>query len=641
MEQKQSIKFLRFTEYYDMQEEFDNLYRKSVHNEIFYSLTDLIIKRENILLAYRTIKRNKGSFTSGVDKLNIEDIEKYTADEVIQKVRNYLVYSEHGYRPKPVKRVEIPKPNGKTRPLGIPCIWDRLIQQAIKQILEPICEAKFSKNSFGFRPDTSVENALGSFYKLLQKQKCHYIVELDIKSFFDNVNHSKLIKQLWTMGIRDKKLLNILRRILKAKIRMPDGTTITPNKGTPQGGIISPLLANIYLNEFDKWIDSQWQENPISHKYAVDRTSQGKGIDKGGAYIRMRRTKLKEVYLIRYADDIRLFTKTYNEAYRIKCASEMWLGQRLKLNLSQEKTRIVHTEHKFSEFLGFKIRLRNKGNKLVVESHMCDKAYENERNKLLKQLQQMVKPTNPNRTIYDEVKLYNSMVLGIQEYYKFATDIQIDLDKINWNIMNRLKNRTTKEKGGRLKKTGRELSDFEKRRFGKSKMIRYLAGTDKIEPIYPLSYLRTKYPMCKSNSKNRFTEKGREQLHEELQLNKKVMRDLIIDSSYDRSIELMDNRISLFSAQKGKCAVTGEMFANIKMIHCHHIIPRKNGGTDNYKNLILILPEVHLLVHAVNEETISKYLKAMNLTKTEIEKLNKLREACGNTPIKIVTSSTI
>ena len=117
--------------------------------------------------------------------------------------------------------------------MGIPCIWDRLIQQSIKQILEPICEAKFSKNSFGFRPDTSVENALGSYYKLLQIQKCHYVVELDIESFFDNVNHSKLIKQLWYMGIRDKKLIYILKKILKAPIKMPNDEIIVPQKGTP------------------------------------------------------------------------------------------------------------------------------------------------------------------------------------------------------------------------------------------------------------------------------------------------------------------------------------------------------------------------------------------------------------------------
>lgn len=163
-----------------------------------------------------------------------------------------------------MRRKEIPKPNGKTRPLGIPCMWDRLIQQCIKQVLEPICEAKFSENSYGFRPNRSVENAIKATYNRLQISQLHYVIEFDIKGFFDDVNHSKLIKQIWAMGIRDKHLIFILKRILKAPIKMTDGTITYPEKGTPQGGIISPLLANIVLNELDHWVESQWQENPVT-----------------------------------------------------------------------------------------------------------------------------------------------------------------------------------------------------------------------------------------------------------------------------------------------------------------------------------------------------------------------------------------
>lgn len=633
MEQKQSVKFLRYAEYYDMQKEFDELYIKSSNNEKFDKLMNLIIKKENILLAYRTIKRNKGSLTPGTDKLNIEDIEKYTADEMVKKIRKILTEGQHGYRPKPVRRIDIPKPNGKTRPLGIPCIWDRLIQQSIKQILEPICEAKFSKNSFGFRPDTSVENALGSYYKLLQIQKCHYVVELDIESFFDNVNHSKLIKQLWYMGIRDKKLIYILKKILKAPIKMPNGEIIVPQKGTPQGGIISPLLANVYLNEYDQWIDSQWQNNPISNKYALDRTSENKGIDKSAGYKKMRKTNLKEIYLVRYADDIRLFAKSYNDALRIKEASKQWLNQRLKLNVSTEKTRIVNVKQRFSEYLGFKIKLRYKRSKYVVESHMSDKAYKCEKDKLEKQIKNIAHPKNKKRTTYDEVKLYNSMVLGIQEYYKYATDIQIDLDKMNWNLMKRLKNRTSSETSTKIRKTGRPLTSFEKKRFGKSKAIRYITGTDSYEPIYPLSYIKNKYPICKSNKSNRYTIEGKKYLHTNLNININLLHELMRESSYGRSVELMDNRISLFSAQKGKCAITGEVFANTRQIECHHIKPKSIGGNDIYDNLILVLPEIHTLIHATDERTIERYLKYLNLKETELKRINDYRRVCGNNEI--------
>ena len=136
---------LRHAEYYHMQNTFDDLYSRSQSRETFTNLMELVLSRENILLAYRNIKSNDGSYTPGTDDLTIRDIGRLTPDDVVEKVRFILTGSKHGYRPKPVRRKDIPKPNGSTRPLGIPCIWDRLIQQCIKQVMEPICEAKFSK----------------------------------------------------------------------------------------------------------------------------------------------------------------------------------------------------------------------------------------------------------------------------------------------------------------------------------------------------------------------------------------------------------------------------------------------------------------------------------------------------------------
>lgn len=228
---------LRHAEYYQMQKSFDELYSKSKNNEIFTDLMKLILARENILLAYRNIKTNQGSKTAGTDGLTINDIGKLSPEDVVYKVNYILCGSPHGYRPKPVRRKDIPKPNGSLRPLGIPCIWDRLVQQCIKQVMEPICEAKFSDNSYGFRPMRSVENAISKVQNLMHWSNLHYVVEFDIKGFFDNVNHSKLIRQIWAMGIRDTRLIYIIRQILKAPIRMSDGSTITPIKGTPQGGL--------------------------------------------------------------------------------------------------------------------------------------------------------------------------------------------------------------------------------------------------------------------------------------------------------------------------------------------------------------------------------------------------------------------
>lgn len=165
---------LRHAEYYGMQEVFDGLYAKSSKNETFTNLMNIILKRENILLAYRNIKSNDGSKTPGTDGVTFDDIGKLMPDEVIDTVRFITIGSTHGYRPKPVRRKEIPKPYDptKTRPLGIPCVWDRLVQQCIKQVMEPICEAKFSENSYGFRPNRSaVPFPVSWTVKMKKKQK--------------------------------------------------------------------------------------------------------------------------------------------------------------------------------------------------------------------------------------------------------------------------------------------------------------------------------------------------------------------------------------------------------------------------------------------------------------------------------------
>ena len=245
---------IRNSEYYDMQLVFDELYAASVKGQRFCNLVELIKRPENIKLAYRNIRKNSGSRTAGVDNKTISDLNKWNENALVAHVQRKLDW----YIPNAVRRVEIPKDNGKTRPLGIPTIMDRLIQQCILQVLEPICEAKFFKRSNGFRPNHSAENAIAQAERMIQNVGCHYVIDIDIKSFFDNVNHGKLLKQMWTLGIRDKKLLSIISAMLKAEVA---GIGF-PEKGTPQGGIISPLLSNIVLNELDWWIVSQWEEMP-------------------------------------------------------------------------------------------------------------------------------------------------------------------------------------------------------------------------------------------------------------------------------------------------------------------------------------------------------------------------------------------
>lgn len=300
-------KQLRNNEYYDMQEVYDQLYENARDNANFTHLIKLVMSAENIKLAYRNIKNNNGSNTKGTDGKTIKDYESMNEEEMIL----YFQAKMRNYNPNSVRRVEIPKPNGKKRPLGIPCMEDRIIQQCLKQVLEPICEAKFYKHSYGFRPNRSTRHAVARYSYLVNIMRMYYVVDVDIKGFFDNVNHAKLMKQLWALGIRDKCLLSVIGKILKSEI---EGIGIA-TQGVPQGGIISPLLANVVLNELDWWIAGQWENLPTRFNY--------KGTNH--KYKAIRKTRLKEMHIVRYADDFKIFCSNPKTAEAVLMATKMWL----------------------------------------------------------------------------------------------------------------------------------------------------------------------------------------------------------------------------------------------------------------------------------------------------------------------------
>ena len=612
-------KKLRHSEYYDLQPTFDKLYSDSQNGKIFTNLLEIISSEENIRLAYRNIKKNGGSSTIGIDKLSIKDIENMSIESYVNIIKRKLTW----YKPKPVKRVEIPKPNGKMRPLGIPTIVDRLVQQCILQVLEPICEAKFFERSNGFRPNRSAEQAIAQCYKMIQLQNLHFVVDIDIKGFFDNVNHSKLIKQMWNLGIRDKKLLCIIKEMLKAPIVMPDGKVVYPTKGTPQGGILSPLLSNIVLNELDWWITSQWEEMPTKYQYKCEIRPNGTK-NKSPIYGALRNTsKLKEVYIIRYADDFKLFCRKKSDAEKVFIAVKHWLKERLKLEISEEKSKVVNLKRHYSEFLGFELKAVKKRKKYVVRSHMTKKAKIREKKKLVEQIKNIAHTKNREDEA-KEITLYNSMVMGIHNYYCIATMISSDCKILHKNVSIVMKNRLRK----RLSKKGKINEVYIRKQYGKSKQIRFISS----KTICPIGYIKTKTPMFKKKKVCKYTPEGREEIHKNLKINTRTMLELMRVKDKRRSIEYMDNRISLFAAQYGRCNVTGKELS-INEIHCHHKVPIKLGGTDEYSNLVILHQDIHILIHSTDIETQNTYLKLINPDKKALNKINELRLLVGNSKL--------
>lgn len=381
---------LRNVEYYCMFESYDKLYAQSMNDIIFDDLMLLITSQENIRLAYRSIKNNNGSLTCGVDKKTINYIKNMKLEDFINLIQNKF----KNYQPQEIRRIYITKSNGKMRPLGIPTIIDRIMQQCIKQVLEPIVEAKFHKNSNGFRPYKSCESAISKFSNYVYRNKCYYVVDIDIKCFFDNVNHGKLLKQLWTLKIRDKQLLTIISLMLKANI---DKEGI-PDKGTPQGGILSPLLANVVLNELDWWLSNQWMTYKSKRPFKQYVRNNGTICSNERNWLR-KNIKLKEFYFTRYADDFKIICKSYSDAVKLKIATINRLKERLSLEVSEEKTKIVNLKKNYSEFLGFKIKVKKKkkDERYTIISHMSDKAKERSKCNIKENLKKLGNPTQTKK----------------------------------------------------------------------------------------------------------------------------------------------------------------------------------------------------------------------------------------------------
>lgn len=596
---------LRYNEYYNMQKVFDSLYAASKNGNNFYKLLEIIGSEENIRLAYRNLKKNTGSKTAGTDGKTIEDIKALADEEVITTIRNML----DDYKPKSVRRVYIPKPGSdKKRPLGIPCIWDRLFQQCILQVLEPICEPKFHNHSYGFRPNRGADHAIARTVFMINRGKHYYCVDIDIKGFFDNVDHGKLLKQIWTLGIRDKRLICIISKLLKAEI---EGEGI-PTKGTPQGGIISPLLSLIVLNELDWWVSNQWETfnttwNSVARwrNYAQEHTG------------------LKDGYIVRYADDFKIMCRTYEEAQRWFHATADFLKTRLKLDISPEKSKVVNMRHNASTYLGFNIKVVPKGNTeygYVAKTDMSEKALRKVKSNLRAKLTNI--RNNPiNKTIDD----YNSAVRGIQNYYCIATNVYGNLSDVNYTLLPAIRNRL-REISKTIPFSETDI-EFQKQAVGIRKETKIVQIGDRC--LMPLTAVHHKHPISFTQSICNYTVSGREKVHSDLMVVSPAQLEAL-SRSRDRkeTVEFNDNRISAFIVQQGNCYITGNRL-DMNDMNCLRKKPSFIGGTDAHTNIVFVCGKIAEVIFGNNTVDLSRYLNDMDITESGMNKLNEIRRNYG------------
>ena len=344
-----------------------------------------VLSKDNLNEAYKQVVRNKGA--SGIDEMTCEEVKDYlkvNGDKLINQILN------REYQPLPVRRVEIPKPNGGIRKLGVPTVVDRIIQQALVQVLTPIFEPTFSEYSYGFRPNRRCQNAIDRTLELINNGY-EWIVDLDLEKFFDNVPHDKLIRII-DNEVKDSDITSLIMKYLKAGVLI-NGTFEETNVGTPQGGNLSPLLSNIYLSLLDKELET------------------------------------RGLHFARYADDCVILVKTENAAKRVMYSIIHFIESKLKLKVNATKTHITRPNN--LKYLGFSFYKDSKQNVWKSKPHKESFI------RLFTKLKKLVKRSWSVDLTY-RIKKINEVLRGWINYYR-SSSMKAKLEKLGAWLRNAIR----------------------------------------------------------------------------------------------------------------------------------------------------------------------------------------------------------
>lgn len=508
-------------------------------------LFDLLTKRSTavkILATYRITNRNTGKHTAGIDGIAMPKGEtRQRQNQIRHKIMSEIDIDK---KPDSIRRVFIPKPNGDKRPLGIPTIHDRIVQEILRIGLDPIVEFWFNSNSYGFRTRRSCQDAMTHLYlKFASFNKPRFVLEGDIKGCFDNISHEHIIQTLNDWAVPKWATENI-HKILKSKIYL-DGEIYDSETGTPQGGVISPLLANVALTTLDNLCATFSNTNPI----------------------------------VRYADDFVITARTYNQALEIKETIKEHLQDKVNLTLSVEKTEIKHITEGFN-FLGFNFRKYKQkcGNfKLLIKPQK--EKYQN----LIDTCKEIIKNHKTAKQA-NLIQILNSKLTGWGMYYRHvvAQETFHKADFILWRILYEWAKRRHSNKP----------KSWIMKNYFQRKGRTGLTFKDKETNISLVSLSKIPIKRFTMVNKNRVYDKNPEVI--------KYWEKREYLNAFNQIESIKRSR--LFSKQKGICP---HCKGTIKLqdiqeqeTHVHHVIPRSKGGNDNYSNLRLLHTECHREIHS-------------------------------------------
>lgn len=564
-----------------------------------------------IVTAVHNIKSNKGSKTAGVDEIKMDSYLQMPKQELIDLIQRKF----HKYQPKPARRVYIPKSNGKQRPLGIPSAIDRVVQECMRIVLEPICEAQFYPHSYGFRPYRAQKHAIRDIVNVINAgcrspDQPVWAIEGDIKGCFDNINHRLLLQKLWRMGIHDKRVLSIIKAMLKAGY-IESGIYYATTIGSPQGSILSPLLSNVYLNDFDWYIGRSYMEPHRQCKHKCNDTR------------RLKWSGITPKYNYRFADDWVILTSTQAEALRLKRQLTKYFRYRMKLDLSQEKTYVTDLRTDGIHFLGFVVkaeRKRKTPDPATWSETLVGKPFP-DMNRLTKKICNLSKEvrriglfTQPNMQAA-QIQYVNSIIMGLAQYLQpsicSAAYHAIDR-RVNNAALAVWKNLFPK-RYNQMQVPLQTLCNLPHRHEGYKSKTFAIEIEGKWFGITCAFITHAKYETRPFNQHmTPYTEEGRRiyvsyrTKHKPLPCDRPSINtpEDILLSAYARgkgwkaNFEYFMNREYAYNRDKGKCKCCGRYFSDNLPKHCHHVNNKLPVEKINrVSNLAWLCVPCHRMVH--------------------------------------------
>jgi group II intron reverse transcriptase/maturase len=512
---------------------------EAYQNKRIWGLFPMVCEEEWMAQAMWKVIHNKGAGTAGIDnvvKAKYYDAETQSLNSAArQRVKEICQSLENmEYKPQPVKRTYIPKPNGKMRPIGIPTLDDRIVQEAIRMVLEPIYESDFLDCSHGFRPNRCTMDAIKLCYRhLTPSQKFYWVIEGDIKGCFDNINHRILLKLLRNR-IADDRLVSMVRRFLNAGY-LKDRSIYKPKVGTPQGGVLSPLLANIYLHEMDKWWE---QELYRTQHYRNTRRKEGRG----------------NYLLSRYADDFVILSNDIKKG--VEEEREMlanYLKEELQLELSSDKTVITHAFDGF-DFLGFHIRKYERSKTAIIKPSVRNVQ------KIRNKINSFLNRKTHNVDVTAMILALKPVIRGWANYYKYVNAYQT-LHSLD-NFLNK---RFIKWYRGKYHLRLRE---------GTVEALTWIRGEESLD-----------FPHFGDIKMERYKWQKATKPYIEGDVRYSRENPFAVTTWYGKRERNTDIVFQCYQRDDGVCQICQRPKTNLV---AHHIIPLKDGGEDDLDNLITI-----------------------------------------------------